>query len=67
MWRDILTRDTIIDLISRFMFITKCEKTDEVTGEIKEQEGLIFPRYHQLDCIRKLVASVSRRARRRIT
>ena len=59
MWRDILTRDTIIDLISRFMFITKCEKTDEVTGEIKEQEGLIFPRYHQLDCIRKLVASVS--------
>lgn len=59
MWRDILTRDTIIDLISRFMFITKREKTDEVTGEIKEQEGLIFPRYHQLDCIRKLVASVS--------
>ncbi len=39
MWRDILTRDTIIDLISRFMFITKREKTDEVTGEIKEQEG----------------------------
>ena len=59
MWRDILTRDTIIDLISRFMFITKREKVDEVTGEIKEQEVLIFPRYHQLDCIRKLVASVS--------
>ncbi|KFI63764.1 type I restriction endonuclease subunit R [Bifidobacterium cuniculi] len=59
MWRDILTRDTIIDLISRFMFITKREKVDDVTGEIKEQEALIFPRYHQLDCIRKLVASVS--------
>lgn len=58
MWEDILTKDTILDLISRFIFVAVNEKVDETTGKVKRSENLIFPRYHQLDAIRKLLADV---------
>lgn len=58
MWEDILTKDTVLDLISKFIFIETKEKEDEITGKIKKSEILIFPRYHQLDVIRKLLADV---------
>lgn len=59
MWEDILTGDTLLDLISKFIFIERKEEQDEITGKKKHAETLIFPRYHQLDLIRKLLASVS--------
>ena len=52
MWEDILTKDTVLDLISKFIFVEVKEKVDDETG------NLIFPRYHQLDVIRKLLADV---------
>jgi type I restriction enzyme R subunit len=58
MWEDILTKDTILDLIGKFMFLEVKEKVDELTGKKKRSENLIFPRYHQLDVIRKLLADV---------
>ena len=58
MWEDILTKDTLLDLISKFIFIERSEETDELTGKKSHKETLIFPRYHQLDLIRKLLASV---------
>lgn len=58
MWEDILTKDTILDLIGRFVFVEVKEKVDEDTGKVKRSENLIFPRYHQLDAIRKLLADV---------
>ena len=57
MWEDILQKDTVLDLISRFIFISTSEK--EENGKIKVRENLIFPRYHQLDVIRKLLDDVS--------
>ena len=33
MWEDILQKDTVLDLISKFMFISKKEKKDELTGK----------------------------------
>ena len=59
MWEDILTKDTILDLISKFIFIERKETMDDLTGKKKHSETIIFPRYHQLDLIRKLLASVS--------
>lgn len=59
MWEDILKKDTVLDLISKFIFIETKEKIDEASGKIKRSENLIFPRYHQLDVIRKLLADVS--------
>lgn len=48
MWEDILRGDTIIELVTKFMFFEKGEKG----------ETLIFPRYHQLDATRKILADV---------
>lgn len=59
MWEDILKKDNILELISKFIFIEIKEKIDENTGKIKYIENLIFPRYHQLDVIRKLLNDVS--------
>lgn len=59
MWDDILQKDSVIELISDFIFIDRKEEIDEVTGKKKVKENLIFPRYHQLDVIRKAVADVT--------
>lgn len=58
MWEDILKKDTVIDLISKFVLIEETEKIDKVTGQAKKSERIIFPRYHQLDVIRKVLADV---------
>lgn len=58
MWEDILKKDTVLDLISKFIFIETKESKDELTGKAKHSEKVIFPRYHQLDVIRKLLADV---------
>lgn len=58
MWEDILTKDTILDLISKFIFVEVKETVDEETGKVKRSENLIFPRYHQLDVIRQVLADV---------
>lgn len=58
MWEEILTKDTILDLISKFIFVEVKEKEEELAGKIKQTENMIFPRYHQLDVIRKLLTDV---------
>jgi len=58
MWEDILTKETLYDLIGRFIFVETSEKKDEVTGKKFTVERPVFPRYHQLRCIRKLVADL---------
>ena len=58
MWEDILSKDTLTELIPRFVFIERHAERDEVTGKEREKENVIFPRYHQLDVIRKLLADV---------
>lgn len=58
MWEDILTKDTLIDLISNFIYIDRHEETNEKTGKKTVKEHQIFPRYHQLDAVRKIVSDV---------
>ena len=59
MWEDILQKDTLIEILSKFMFIEVKEKKDPVTDKMKRSEMVIFPRYHQLDVIRKTLAEVA--------
>lgn len=58
MWEDVLTKNTILDLISKFIFLESKSIGDEATGKEKVSENIIFPRYHQLDVIRKILADV---------
>ena len=58
LWEDILTKDTQTELIFKFIFIDRKEERDELTGKRKVKENVIFPRYHQLDVVRRLLADV---------
>ncbi|MBO5741455.1 MAG: type I restriction endonuclease subunit R, partial [Bacteroidaceae bacterium] len=58
MWDDILQKDSVLEIINKFMFIETKEKTDEKTDKKKITDTVIFPRYHQLDVVRKLLEDV---------
>lgn len=58
-WEEVLQRDSFLDILGHFMFIEKKEeKVDDGKGGPRRvvKEALVFPRYHQLDVVRKLVA-----------
>ena len=58
MWEDILTKDSILELISKFIFLETKEKEDEITGKKKIEENIIFPRFHQRDVLHKILDDV---------
>lgn len=58
MWEEVLTKDSLLELIKKFIFIERVEKEDELTETTKIKETVIFPRFHQLDLIRKLLIDV---------
>lgn len=58
MWEDLLTKDSILEIISKFMFVEVKEKVDESTGKKKVKENIIFPRFHQRDVLHKVLADV---------
>lgn len=53
LWESILPRDRWMEIISKFLLIEK--KEIEIEGRKIIKESLIFPRYHQLDVVWKLV------------
>lgn len=57
MWKEVLTKDSILELIKKFIFIERKEVEEGEKTKIKET--VIFPRYHQLDLIRKILADVA--------
>lgn len=58
MWDNILQKDSVLEIITKFMFIETKEKKDEKTGKSKTVETVIFPRFHQLDVLRKILDDV---------
>lgn len=57
MWDAVLQKESLLEIFSKFMFIEISEKED-ADGRLKKSESVIFPRYHQLDVVRKLLADV---------
>ncbi|AEE92345.1 putative type I restriction-modification system (HsdR) [Tepidanaerobacter acetatoxydans Re1] len=55
LWEKILQKDSLMDILKRFVFIETEEKKD-IDGKTYISEKVIFPRYHQLDVVRKLEA-----------
>lgn len=53
LWEEVLQRDSFLDILARFMHIQVEEK--KVGNKKIKKETMIFPRYHQLDVVRKLV------------
>ena len=56
LWEVVLERRSLLDILARFLHVQVKETNDPSTGQTSERRTLIFPRYHQLDCVRKLVA-----------
>ncbi|MCR1822071.1 type I restriction endonuclease subunit R [Terrisporobacter muris] len=49
LWEEILAKDSLLDIIKRFYFIQQDDKGNK---------RAIFPRFHQLDAVRKIVADL---------
>jgi type I restriction enzyme, R subunit len=52
LWESVLAKDSWLDIVHRFIHLQTEEY--ELEGVVKKSERMIFPRYHQLDCVRKL-------------
>ena len=58
LWDEVLQADSLLEILQRFMHLEAKEtrvKTNKGVRTVR-QETMIFPRYHQLDSVRKLVA-----------
>lgn len=54
LWENILQKDSLIDILFKFVYI-KVEEIKDCNDKIIEtKEIVIFPRYHQLDAVRKI-------------
>lgn len=58
LWDTILTPDSLLDILFRFVFVKKDDILDSDGKLLHTREMLIFPRYHQLDVVRKLEQDV---------
>lgn len=54
LWEEVLQRDSLLDLLARFLHLQSDEKRDDQGRKIKT-ESMVFPRYHQLQAVRTLV------------
>ena len=52
LWEEVWAKDSWLDIIQKFIHLEK--KEIKVDGKILEKETMIFPRFHQLDVVRKL-------------
>lgn len=59
LWEEVLQRDSLLDLLARFLHLQTEDKRDEEGRKFKK-ESLIFPRYHQLQAVRQLITASQR-------
>lgn len=50
-WKEVFQKDKMLDILQKFISLEK--------GKTKDKDKIIFPRYHQLDVVRKLIQNVS--------
>lgn len=54
LWETVWERDSFLDILARFIHLEIEEK--KLGNKTVKKETMIFPRFHQLDCVRKLVS-----------
>lgn len=50
LWEDVLQADSLLELLNNYVFYEEDEKTKD--------RHIIFPRFHQRDCVRQLLSTV---------
>ncbi|MCR9098939.1 MAG: DEAD/DEAH box helicase family protein [bacterium] len=53
LWNEVWCKDSLMEIIGKFMHVETEEI--EIDGKIRKKETMFFPRYHQMDVVRKLV------------
>jgi len=53
LWEKVWQRDSFLDILAQFVHLQVSEK--KVGGKKQHREMMIFPRYHQLDSVRKMI------------
>jgi type I restriction enzyme R subunit len=59
LWEEVLERRSLLDILARFVHLQIEEK--RLGSKKVKRETMIFPRYHQLDCVRALVRDAGTR------
>jgi len=54
LWEEVLERHSLMDILTRFLHLEV--KESKTNGKKFTKETMIFPRYHQLNVVRKLIA-----------
>ena len=54
LWEEVLKRYSFLDILARFIHLQVDEK--KLGGKKVKRENMIFPRYHQLECVRAMIA-----------
>lgn len=56
LWKEVLKKDSLSNILENYAQVA--EKKDDKTSRVKKEQ--IFPRYHQLDVVRRLLAAAPR-------
>jgi type I restriction enzyme R subunit len=54
LWEEVLQKDSFLDIFARFIHLQVEEKLSDEGRKVKK-ESMIFPRYHQMQAVRKLI------------
>lgn len=61
LWKNVLQKDALLDIFQKFISYQETREEDTQSDGSKKtvtKKKIIFPRYHQLDVVRKLIADV---------
>lgn len=62
LWEEVFQKDSMMDILQKFIHLQVTEETKRLldgSEKVVKKQRLIFPRFHQLDVVRKLIAHVS--------
>ena len=62
LWEEVFQKDSMMDILQKFIHLQVTEEKKllpDGTEKVIKKKRLIFPRYHQLDVVRKMIAHVS--------
>lgn len=58
LWENVLRKDVLFEILQRYIHVAVETKIDKESGKKHTKKKLIFPRYHQLDVVTKLIQNV---------
>ena len=61
LWEKVLCKDMLLELLQKYMHLQVKETEEDQSGKTKKTELMIFPRFHQLDVVTKILADVKAR------